>query len=204
MHPFLLGQDLLNELKRESYDLLVLDLLVPDVSGVEILQWVREKLPPTLPVLVLTNLSAEEEVVACLQMGADDYVVKPPRHSELVARVQALLRRAYPQTTVAERTQYGIYRFETGSGNISVNDVTVEMTQKEYDLTRLFFSNLNRALSRAHILEAIWSRDIDVPSRTMDTHISKIRAKLELRPENGYRLTPVYSYGYRLEEVGKD
>ncbi|MFZ6644608.1 response regulator transcription factor [Undibacterium sp. TJN25] len=203
-HPFSRGQDMLTSLKRESYDLLVLDLQVPDLSGGEILQWVREKLSPTLPILVLTNRSAEEDVVANLVAGADDYMIKPMRSHELVARVQALLRRAYPRNTIAERTEFGIYRFESGSGKISVNGVLVEMTQKEYDLTLLFFRNLDRALSRAYILEAIWSREGDVPSRTLDTHISRIRGKLELRPENGYRLTPVYSYGYRLEEVSKD
>jgi DNA-binding response OmpR family regulator len=79
----------------------------------------------------------------------------------------------------------------------------IEVTQKEFDLALLLFQNLGRPLSRAYILEAIWSRERDVPSRTMDTHVSRVRNKLQLKPENGFRLTPVYSYGYRLEQLPK-
>jgi len=175
-HPFLSGKEMLHNLRRDSYDMLILDWQVPDLSGTEILHWVREKLSPNLPVLFMTSRSGEDDIVAGLAAGADDYMIKPIRRSELVARVQALLR-------------------------VSVNDVPVEMTQKEFDLALLLFRNLGRPLSRAYILEAVWSRDIDIPSRTMDTHISRVRSKLELRPENGYRLAPVYSYGYRLEQV---
>jgi len=152
-------------------------------------------------VLFMTSRSGEDDIVAGLAAGADDYMIKPIRRSELVARVQALLRRAYPTQTASEHLQFGAYKFETRAGRVSINEVPVEMTQKEFDLALLLFRNLGRPLSRAYILEAVWSRDVDIPSRTMDTHISRVRSKLELRPENGYRLAPVYSYGYRLEQV---
>ncbi|MFZ6760808.1 response regulator transcription factor [Undibacterium sp. Ji50W] len=200
-HPFLSGKEMLHQLRRESYDMLILDWQVPDLSGTEILHWVREKLSPTLPVLFMTSRSGEDDIVAGLAAGADDYMIKPIRRSEMVARVQALLRRAYPTQTTSEHLQFGIYKFETRAGRVSVSDVPVEMTQKEFDLALLLFRNLGRPLSRAYILEAVWSRDVDIPSRTMDTHISRVRSKLELRPENGYRLAPVYSYGYRLEQM---
>lgn len=192
---------MLHQLRRESYDMLILDWQVPDLSGTEILHWVREKLSPTLPVLFMTSRSGEDDIVAGLAAGADDYMIKPIRRSEMVARVQALLRRAYPTQAASEHLQFGIYKFETRAGRVSVNEVPVEMTQKEFDLALLLFRNLGRPLSRAYILEAVWSRDVDIPSRTMDTHISRVRSKLELRPENGYRLAPVYSYGYRLEQM---
>ncbi len=79
---------------------------------------------------------------------------------------------------------------------------TVDLTQKEFDLALLFFRHLGRPLSRAFIHETVWSRDAELVSRTMDTHVSRVRNKLALRPENGYRLAPVYSYGYRLEQLG--
>jgi len=118
-----------------------------------------------------------------------------------VARVQALLRRAYPSQSAVEQIQFGNYIFESRTGRLSMSGAEIEVTQKEFDLALLFFRNLGRPLSRAYILEAVWSRDVEVPSRTMDTHVSRVRSKLQLRPENGYRLAPVYSYGYRLEQI---
>jgi DNA-binding response OmpR family regulator len=200
-HPFTSGKEILHQLRRESYDMLILDWQVPDLSGKEVLQWVREKLSATIPVLFMTSRSGEEDIVEGLAAGADDYMIKPIRRGELVARVQALLRRAYPTQTTPEIEQHGPYKFETRAARVSLHDTPIEMTQKEFDLALLLFRNLGRPLSRAYILEAVWSRDIDIPSRTMDTHISRVRSKLELRPENGYRLAPVYSYGYRLEQV---
>ena len=200
-HPFVSGKDMLHHLRRESYDMLILDWQVPDLSGTEILHWVREKLSPTLPVLFMTSRSGEDDIVAGLAAGADDYMIKPIRRSEMVARVQALLRRAYPSQNMPEHLQFGEYVFETRAGRLTLSGNLIELTQKEFDLALLLFRNLGRPLSRAYILEAVWSRDIEIPSRTMDTHISRVRSKLQLRPENGFRLAPVYSYGYRLEQI---
>lgn len=203
-HPFESGKEILHQLRRESYDLLILDWQVPDLSGTEVLQWVREKLSLTLPVLFMTGRSSEDDIVAGLAAGADDYMIKPIRSGELVARVNALSRRAYPAQTAKEHMQFGPYKFELRAHQVSANDKPVEMTRKEFELALLLFKNLGRPLSRAYILEAVWSRDVDVPSRTMDTHISRVRNKLGLRPENGYRLAPVYSFGYCLEQANAE
>jgi len=200
-HPFQSGKEMVNQLRRESFDMLIIDWQVPDLSGAEVLHWAREKLPPTLPVLFMTSRSGEDDIVAGLAAGADDYMIKPIRRGELVARVQALLRRAYPSQNMVEQIQFGDYIFEARTGRLIVGGTPVDVTQKEFDLALLFFRNLGRPLSRAYILEAVWSRDIEIPSRTMDTHVSRVRSKLQLRPENGFRLAPVYSYGYRLEQI---
>ena len=195
-HAFQSGKEMVNQLRRESFDMLIIDWQVPDLSGADVLRWSREKLPPTLPVLFMTSRSGEDDIVAGLAAGADDYMIKPIRRGELVARVQALLRRAYPSQNAVEQIH-----FEVRTGRLSVSGTPVEVTQKEFDLALLFFRNLGRPLSRAYILEAVWSRDVERPSRTMDTHVSRVRSKLQLRPENGFRLAPVYSYGYRLEQI---
>ncbi|MQR02226.1 response regulator transcription factor [Glaciimonas soli] len=200
-HAFQSGKEILNQLRRENYDMLILDWQVPDLSGAEVLHWVRFKLPPTVPVLFMTSRSGEDDIVAGLAAGADDYMIKPIRRGELVARVQALLRRAYPIQNASEQISFGDYVFETRSSRLTLSGAQIEVTQKEFDLALLFFRNLGRPLSRAYILEAVWSRDVDIPSRTMDTHVSRVRSKLQLRPENGFRLAPVYSYGYRLEQL---
>lgn len=195
------GKELLNQLRRESYDMLIIHWQVADASGAEVLRWVRERLPATFPVLFMTGRSAEDDIVAGLAAGADDYMIKPIRRGELMARVQALLRRAYPTQNAGEKIQFGEYMFEARTGRLIMKGGQVELTQKEFDLALLFFRNIGRPLSRAYILEAVWARDAEVPSRTMDTHVSRVRSKLQLRPEHGYRLAPVYSYGYRLEQI---
>jgi DNA-binding response OmpR family regulator len=198
---FQTGWDLLTHLRRESADMLIIDWQVADASGAEVLRWVRDKMPPGLPVLFLAGRSAEDDIVAALAAGANDYIIKPIRRGELVTRVQALLRRAYPTQSAFEQIQFDQYVFEVPTGRLSMAGKQIELTQKEFDLALLLFQNLGRPLSRAYIQEAIWSREGDVPSRTMDTHISRVRNKLHLKPENGFRLTPVYSYGYRLEQM---
>jgi DNA-binding response OmpR family regulator len=200
---FQTGWDLLNHLRREGCDLLIIDWQVKDGSGAEVLRWVRDKLPLSLPVLFLTGRSTEDDAVDALAAGANDYLIKPIRRGELVTRVQVLLRRAYPAQNTFEQIRFDEYVFEVPTGRLTVAGKQIEVTQKEFDLALLLFRNLGRPLSRAYILEAIWSREGDVPSRTMDTHVSRVRNKLQLKPENGFRLTPVYSYGYRLEQLPK-
>jgi DNA-binding response OmpR family regulator len=200
-YAFNSGKEMLNQLRRESFDMLIIDWQVPDLSGAEVLHWAREKLSENLPVLFMTSRSGEDDIVTGLAAGADDYMIKPIRRGELVARVQALLRRAYPTQNAVEQIQFNQYVFEPRTTRLTAAGEPIELTQKEFDLALLFFRNLGRPLSRAYILEAVWSRDVEIPSRTMDTHVSRVRSKLQLRPENGFRLAPVYSYGYRLEQI---
>jgi DNA-binding response OmpR family regulator len=200
--PFFSAKELLLQLRRESYDMLILDWQVADLSAVEVLRQSRDKLPVSMPVLFMTSRSGEDDIIAGMEAGANDYLIKPIRRSELVARVQALLRRSYPVThNVTEQIRFGLYIFEPRTYRLLVNEVEINLTQKEFDLALLFFRNLDRPLSRTFINEVVWTRETDIPSRTLDTHVSRVRNKLNLRPENGFRLAPVYAYGYRLEIV---
>ena len=174
----------------------------PGDLGAEVLRRAKEKLAPNAPVIFLVGSNAEDDIIEGVTAGADDYLVKPLRRGELVARVSALLRRAYPSQNSAEQLQFGPYVFETRPGRLLKDGSVIDVTQKEFSLALLFFRNIGRPLSRAYIHESVWVRDTDVPSRTMDTHVSRVRNKLHLRPENGFRLVPVYSYGYRLEKLG--
>jgi DNA-binding response OmpR family regulator len=196
------GKEMLAHLRKDSFDMLILDWQVADLNGAEVLRRAKEKMSSTTPMMFLTNSSAEDDIVAGIAAGADDYMIKPLRRGELVARVQALLRRAYPTQNGAEQLQFGPYIFETRPGRLLMDGVVIEVTHKEFYLALLFFRNIGRPLSRAYIHEAVWIRETAVPSRTMDTHVSRVRNKLQLRPENGFRLVPVYSYGYRLEKLG--
>ena len=129
---------------RESFDLFMLDWQVPDVSGAEVLMWLRANVSRTVPVLFVTV-----------------------RDSEQVRR----------------------------DGN------RIDLTPKEFELTVTLFRNLGRRMSRGHLQETVWGRTGDLATRTVDTHVSQVRKKLDLRPESGYRVVPIYNYGYRLEKL---
>jgi DNA-binding response OmpR family regulator len=196
------GKALQRDAGRESFDLMLFDWQLPDLSGDQLLRWFREQLGSTIPVLFVTNRDAEEDIVTALQAGADDYMVKPVRRLELLARVEALLRRSRPRPVETARIESSPFVIDTNERTVQVNGARVELTDKEYELVVFLFRNLGRLISRGHMLESVWGRNPEVISRTIDTHVSRVRSKLGLRPENGFRLTPVYNYGYRLERIG--
>lgn len=200
-HGYRLSKDLLFDLKRESFDLLVLDWLMPDVPGIEVVRALRKLPGSQVPILFVTARDSESDVIEGLEAGADDYMVKPIRPGELVARVRALLRRMQPPLEADRNFEFDAFKFDLRTGDAWRNGQPVELTQKEFQLALLLMRNLGKPLSRGHIREMVWGRGTDIPSRTMDTHVSRVRTKLELRPEQGFLLAPVYSYGYRLEHL---
>lgn len=194
------GQALISALRRDTFDLLILDWNLPDRSGLEILTWARSNLTPPPPMLLVTSRADDEDVVTGLNAGADDYLLKPLSSAVLEARVRALLRRAYdkPHSTGDLETIDDLV-FNASTTTITRSGQPITLTPKEFALARLLFRNLHRALSRTYLLATIWGNDPGLNSRSLDMHISRVRSKLSLRPQQGYRLTPVYSYGYRLE-----
>lgn len=200
-HTFTSGGALLRALRRETFDLLVLDWEVPDVTGIEVVRWAREHLTHRVPILLLTSRATERDIIEGLTAGADDYMVKPIRVGELIARARALLRRAYPEAQKTTTLEFGNYRFDLAARQASVDGVAIELKRLEFDLAVFLFNNLGRLVSRGHLIDAVWGQGEDVGSRSLDTHMSRLRTKLELRPQRGFRLSSVYSHGYRLEAV---
>ena len=200
VHGYLLGNEVLKAAARESFDLFVLDWEVPDVSGIEALRWIRTNLSRTVPILFVTVRDTEEDIVFALNAGADDYMIKPARQSELLARVGALLRRAYPQKDETHLV-FPPYEFDTLSGTVRRNGETVDLTPKEFELAVLLFRNPERLMSRGYLQEAIWGHNNEIPTRSVDTHVSQVRRKLGLRGEFGIRVAAIYNYGYRLKRV---
>ncbi len=195
------GRDIATALSRDTFDLVFLDWNMPHQSGVEVATWARANVSPCPPIIMLTSRVEEKDVVAGLESGADDYIVKPASAAVIGARVAAMLRRAAPASTNERYDDYGIYRFDRVAEAVTYHGTEVTLTSKEFALAKAFFDNQQRALSRAYILETIWKSVGDLPTRTLDVHVSRIRTKLKLVPENGYRLQTIFGFGYRLESA---
>ena len=199
-HTYADGTSLLKALRHDTFDLLIVDWHLPDTTGPEVVRWVRKNVAAQLPILFVTNRQEERDIVEGLASGADDFMVKPVRIGELNARVAALLRRAYPDNA-ASVLEFGRYRFLPETRAIEMDGVPVELKNREYDLALFLFQNMGRLLSRDHLKDIVWGQVADVMSRSLDTHISRLRTLLDLRPANGFIVSAVYGVGYRFEAV---
>lgn len=191
------AKDFIHALGTQRFDVLLLDWMLPESSGEEVLKWVRANLGWDIPILFITARDNEVDIVTALRNGADDYVVKPPKYLELLARIESLTRRA----RAAPLLQFGSYEINQDLRAISVEGKPVDLTQKEFELACFLFNNPGKLLSRVHLLEKLWGLNADVDTRTVDTHVSRIRRKLGIAPERGWQILPVYGYGYRIERV---
>jgi two-component system response regulator RegX3 len=196
------GNDILSAVLRETFDLVILDWRVPDLSGEEVLRAIRKSVREPLPVLFTTGQNREEDIVHALKAGADDYLTKPLRRLEFLARVDALLRRSRGHGREPDQPlEAGAFRVDPHGRTLHKGDTVVALTQKEFDMALLLFRNIGRLLSRSYLLDTVWGISAEVSTRTVDTHASQLRTKLGLYPEEGWRLSSVYQHGYRLERV---
>lgn len=185
-----------------SVDLLILDWNLPDESGLTVLSALRESGNNHLPVLFLSARGDEQDIVTGLSHGADDYVIKPARQGELLARVEALLRRTGMHTDARmDDEEFAPYAIDPGRRRVTLNGQEIVLTEREFDLALFLFRRRGRIVSRDSLLENVWNLPGDVATRTVDTHVSRLRKKLELGGEYGWRLSAVYQHGYRLERA---
>ena len=182
---------------RVDYDLLLLDLVLPGLDGLEILEQVRE-VRPTLPVIILTARGAESDRVKGLQLGADDYVVKPFSVKELLARVKAVLRRSPERPSDIRRVTFPGGVADLARAEVRFDDgERCELSERESELLRYLASNAGRAISRDEILNRVWRMDARrVDTRTIDMHIVRLRAKLRDDPTSPRVILTVRGKGY--------
>lgn len=197
------GATLSQALIRETYDLVIMDWCMPKKDGLTTLGWMQTSLQEKPPVIMLTNRTAKKDISDALNAGADDYITKPEDPLVITARINALIRRSAGSGAFEAKAVYGIYEFDRIEQTVAVDGKLVSMTAKEFELADLFFRNRDRTLSRNYIMETIWRTTAALATRTLDMHISRVRAKLELRPEYGFRIFTVFGYGYRLESIDK-
>jgi DNA-binding response OmpR family regulator len=197
------GNLLSQALVRETFDLLILDWNIPGKDGLATLQWMKTAMAERPPVIMMTNRSAKKDISDAPNAGADDYITKPEDRSVVAARINAMLRRSAGSGAFDAEATYGKYHLNRIDQTVMINSKAVALTAKEFELADLFFRNADRTLSRNYIMETIWRTTAALATRTLDMHISRVRSKLDLQPENGFRIFTVFGYGYRLETIAK-
>jgi DNA-binding response OmpR family regulator len=196
---FSMAVEFIEAIKKERFDLLLIDWMLPDYSGSDVLLWVRQNLGWEIPVVVVTARDDEETVVSALKIGADDFLVKPVKPMELLARLENAARRV--KTGGLAVLRMGSFEVDIQGHRLSLDGDAITLTQKEFDLSVYLFQNPSKLLSRDHLLNKIWGLNTDVDTRTVDTHVSRLRKKLVLDGSKGWKLTPIYGYGYRFDRI---
>lgn len=195
------GSSFLRALHRDTFDLVCLDWTLPDMSGIEMVERIRTGvLAKSIPIILVTARNGDEDLVHGLMSGADDFVSKPVRPAILAARVEALLRRTSPDLDAAFE-HYEDFTFDRTREVVIAGENEQVLTSKEFALALTLFRNMHRPLARAYLMEEVWGVGANVSSRTLDTHVCRLKNKLGLNPENGYNFGPVYGFGYRLERT---
>jgi two-component system phosphate regulon response regulator PhoB len=191
------GRAALERLRRSPPDLVVLDLMLPDVSGTEICRRMRADAElAELPIIMLTARADEVDRVVGLELGADDYVTKPFSPRELTLRVRAVLRRRKPAVP-SDALAHGTLRLDSARHRCFVDDSEIALTAKEFDLLRTLMARPGRVLTRDQLLDEVWGEDIAVTTRTIDTHLKRLREKLGAASE---LIETVRGVGYRFAE----
>jgi DNA-binding response OmpR family regulator len=194
------GHDALEKAKQQSPDLVILDLMLPFVDGLEVCRSLRRE--TSVPILMLTAKDSEQDRVLGLELGADDYVTKPFSPRELVARVRAILRRAGRDAAAAAEAPVaaGALTLNPTTHEVRLADRPVELTTKEFDLLRLLMAHPNQVFTREFLLEHIWGYEYFGSTRTVDMHISRLREKIEDDPDAPTYIATVRGVGYKFKK----
>ena len=185
-------------------DAIVLDLMLPKMDGLAVCRELREK-APYIPILMLTAKDDVVDKVLGLEMGADDYITKPFSLRELEARIKSVLRRVRQSSRTESPGEEapilrGRLRIDPAKREVTIGDRLVELTPKEFELLRLFASNPGRVFPRKYLLEKIWDYSYEGYDRTIDSHINRLRAKIEENPENPQMVLTVWGIGYKFSD----
>jgi two-component system alkaline phosphatase synthesis response regulator PhoP len=187
----------LSKAVKEKFDLIVLDVMLPGKSGLEVCRELRQH-GSEVAVIMLTAKTQLYDRVAGLKLGADDYLTKPFEPPELLARIEALLRRVKPDITSVSRFHFGNVEIDFERGEVRKGDAEVNLAAKELDLLRYLIDHRGNVVSRDELLEAVWEYQPGVSSRTIDVHVAWLRQKLEDTPQNPRHIHTVRGVGYRF------
>jgi two-component system response regulator RegX3 len=192
------GPAALDEFARAGADLVLLDLMLPGLSGTEVCRTLRQT--SSVPIIMLTARDSEIDKVVGLELGADDYVTKPFSHRELVARIRAVLRRgAEAEDTAASALEAGPVRMDVDRHRVTVAGAAVQLPLKEFELLELLLRNAGRVLTRQQLIDRVWGSDYVGDTKTLDVHVKRLRAKVEPEPSTPRHLLTVRGLGYKFE-----
>lgn len=192
------GLEAIEALTKEMPDLIVLDLMLPHVNGMEITRWLRER--GDVPIIMLTARREEADRIAGLEMGADDYVVKPFSPQELVSRVRAVLRRTYGSLSNAEKSLvYGNLTIDPATRLVKKDGQEKVLTAKEFDLLLLLARHPRQVFSRNQLLDRVWGLSDYIDPSTVTVHVRRLREKIESDPSNPEHIVTVWGVGYKFE-----
>jgi two-component system response regulator RegX3 len=193
------GPAALVEWKERKPDLILLDLMLPGMSGVDVCREIRNH--SSVPIIMVTAKDSEVDKVVGLEIGADDYVVKPYSTRELLARIKAVLRRGSVPDVSQSRTviEAGPVRIDTDRHSVTVSGVGVTLPLKEFELLEYLIDNANRVLTRGQIIDRVWGSNYYGDTKTLDVHVKRIRGKIEPDPANPRFLVTVRGLGYKFE-----
>jgi len=196
------GQEALDQFEATRPSLVLLDVMLPRISGVDVCRELRSR--SRVPIIMVTARSAEIDAVVGLEVGADDYVSKPFRLRELIARVRAALRRRSDDETidavVQEVLEVGDVRLDAGRHEVFVRGEAVALPLKEFELLELLLANAGRVLTRDVLIDRIWGPNYFGDTKTLDVHVKRLRAKVEEDPSNPTRVVTIRGVGYRYEK----
>jgi len=190
------GEEALRAFEEKGPDLIVLDLMLPRLSGIEVTKKIRAT--SNVPIIMLTAKVSEADRVVGLELGADDYVVKPFSPRELVARVRAVLRRIDGDTGTAERIVSGGLDIDLKTREVKMNEVEIELTPTEFDLLAFLAHHPGQVFTRLQLLREVQGYTYDAFARTIDTHVKNLRWKIEEDPKEPHYLLTVHGVGYRF------
>jgi DNA-binding response OmpR family regulator len=187
--------------RRSRFDLVLLDVMLPGMNGFDVLRAIRRE-NPTAPVILLTAKGLEADKVHGLNLGADDYITKPFSIRELLARIQAVLRRTRPEEEAPRVHAFGDVEVDFVRRECRKGGKEIQLSYKEFELLRLLVENRGQTITREQLLERVWEKDsAEAPtSRTVDTHIANLRRKIEGSGERGRHIRTVHKVGYKFVE----
>ena len=196
------GTMALELVEQFTYSLMLLDLMLPGVDGLEVCRKVKlHNKTASMPIIMLTARNEEIDKIIGLELGADDYMTKPFSPRELLARVKAVLRRSAKDPQAEGELVVGPLKINFNNYEIFLGITKLELTPKEYELLKLFMTNIGKAYSREQLLEKIWGYDYYGDTRTVDVHIRHLRVKLEGEPKVAEAIETVRGIGYRLRQL---